>query len=38
MANDEALLSMIPALQKETVGKPGAANAGHQSWAPLGGA
>jgi hypothetical protein len=25
MANDETLLSMIPALQKETVGRPGAA-------------
>jgi hypothetical protein len=31
MANDETLLSMIPALQKETVGRPGAANAGHRS-------
>ena len=30
-------LSMIPAaLQKETVGRPGAANAGHRSCAPLG--
>jgi hypothetical protein len=24
MANDETLLTMIPALQKETVGRPGA--------------
>jgi hypothetical protein len=31
MANDETLLSMIPALQKETVGRPGVANAGHRS-------
>jgi len=38
MANDETLLSMIPALQKETVGRPGAANPGHRSCAPLGGA
>jgi hypothetical protein len=29
-------LSMIPALQKETVGRPGPANAGHRSCAPLG--
>jgi hypothetical protein len=36
MANDDTLLSMIPALQKETVGGPGAANTGHRSCAPLG--
>jgi hypothetical protein len=36
MANDETLLSVIPALQKETVGRSGAANAGHRSCAPLG--
>jgi len=34
----ETLLSMIPALQKETVGRPGGANPGHRSCAPLGGA
>jgi hypothetical protein len=38
MANDEALLSMIPSLQKETVDRPGAANAGHRSRALLDGA
>jgi hypothetical protein len=36
MANDETLLSMIPALQKETVGRPGAANTRHRSCASLG--
>jgi hypothetical protein len=32
IADDETLLSMIPALEKETVGRPGA-----RSCAPLGG-
>ena len=38
MANDETLVSMISAFQKETVGRPGAANAAHRSCTPLGGA
>jgi hypothetical protein len=34
----ETLLSMIPDLQMETRGRPGAANAGRRSCAPPGGA